>query len=177
MLKTRCQSVSTFSDGRFRSASWPTSSGRSGQVVAVRRRCPHRSGHRRHEDATRPAAGLFALPASLRLVSPLRAERAPPPLLPSKPSSHSSLAAVKTSLLASPRLHRHPLELVHLATKTVSQGRRHFFFFSTADRHCRRSQGCARRGRPPSELYPSFLFPSSVSLRHLDAHAKLRSGR
>ena len=177
MLKTRCQSVSTFSDGRFRPASWPTSSGRSGQVVAVRRRCPHRSGHRRHEDATRPMARLFVSPVFPRLASSLRAERAPPPLPQSKPPSHSSLAAVKTSLPASPRLHRHPLELVHLATKPVSQGRRHFFFFPAADRHCRRSQSCARHGRPPPELYHSFLPLPSVSLRTLDANVKLGSDR
>ena len=146
VLKTRCQSVSTFSDGRFRPASWPTSSGRSGQVVAVRHRCPHRSGHRRHEDATRPMARLFVSPVFPRLASSLRAEHAPPPLPPSKPSSHSSLATMKTSLPASPRLHRHPLELIHLATKPEGQGRRHFFSFSATDRHCRRSRSCARRG-------------------------------
>ena len=176
MLKTRCQSVSTFSAGRFRPASWPTSSGRGGQVVSVRRRCPHRSGHRRHEDATRPAARLFVSPVFPRLASSLRAEHAPPPLPPSKPPSPSSLAAVKTPLPASPRLHRHPLELVHLTTETVSQGRRHFFI-SAANRHCRRSRSCARRGRPPPELYHSFLPLPSVSLRTLDAHAKLGSDR
>jgi len=60
--------------------------------------------------------------------------------------SPSSFATVKTPLPASPRLHRHPLELIHLATKPEGQGRRHFFSFSATDRHCRRSRSCARRG-------------------------------
>ena len=120
-------------------------------IAAMRMPCAHQLAYLLRR--ARLASSVHAEPKA----APLRHCRQATP-------SPSSFATVKTPLPASPRLHRHPLELVHLATETVSQGRRHFFFFSAADRHCHRSRSCARHGRPPPELYHSFLPLPSVSL-------------
>ena len=99
-----------------------------------------------------------------RLASSVHAEPKAAPLRHCRQTapSPSSFAAVKTLLPASPRLHRHPLELVHLATEPESQGRRRF---SSSPRWSAIAAGVgARRGRPPPELYHSFLPLPSVSL-------------
>ena len=84
--KTRRQSVDCRPDGRLRQAKWPTglrpSLPRGHAVEAVRRRWPHRSGHRGHLNATRPSARLFASPRASGFVSPRRTKQAAAPPLP-----------------------------------------------------------------------------------------------
>ena len=158
-----------------RRATRPTASGDARRVAATRRGRPDAVARWRALEGRACLPFHSSSPSILSLARAGAAEKSRRRAI--APPSPCTLAIASLLTPASPRLHCCHLELFHLATEPKSQGRRLFFFFSAAGHHCRRSQGCARHGRPPSERYPSFLYFSSVSLRHLDVHAKLRLGR
>ena len=119
MLNLRCQSTLSFSDGFGSGRHGRPASGRTRQVVAVRRRCPRQSGCCCHDNATRPTAHLFASPAPPRLISSLRAERRAFAIAAEHAPSPCSLAFVKTLPLASSKLRCVLLDLLHLLAKPI----------------------------------------------------------